>query len=859
MMLKKIFLSIIFSLITTTGAQASTHFQPFNIADYDTRELSRQELVEQIQTFIVRTLPKIDNCHERGEGEFQDVFCTNIYEADRIRLAYLLGYNAHLKPEAVTPNNKIRKLIFAKRHQGITESDIASAENPTFSSITQSDLDGEIPNPHKIKKKPYYSHLDANFKFGMATETALRSCALEGGGYSHFRLRTLNPQLNIPKDPNEQLTEHYYLIGCQDLKLVMRQFLSQSNINHILNHSPNLRWLNFNQSEKINLQLTQAEINRANDTILSDSEYQDAKSKCAMTGLQALLICPPMRAAGGFTQAGLNIIQKSMVLNPKFTNNRTKGGRVLYLSWIEFRNISNLILIIAFMLMITAYIANRQLDVYNLRKILPKFAVITILINASFLIMQVAVDISNLVGISMFNLISDTMPFDYDIMKTVSTVLAGGLVLGTVAVAPFITIAILIPVILSSVLSVLAMVVLLAFRDSAFIIILVLTPIALISLMFPQSDRFYQVWKKALWTILFIPPLIGIMFGSGKFLSGLLFQIGGLMQIFYIIPLGLQFYLIPKILINSIKNLPLIGNQVASTLAQVPDAVTNKYKSSEFHRQSISNFKAQRNRSILRAKFDKQHPYSSTAYLAANKLYHGKNQVIDRFVPGYKILTQAPDFDREAFQEMLDSANKLDPVVAKYYLMEKGIINVADRNKFEADKAKLPEQTRTQLQTMTNNNNPDQILSSLIKTSDDGEGDAQAVLNGFKQYLEQGGDYANINHILQITENNYKKEAKFTDAAQLKKVRDAAKTSKIDYQAASNHLQSLSDTDKINDTSSYFSTVTNWSKFKGFKDHSIEDKAFQQFITSPSGKAQLSKIKSQVSQNSQAVNYLSRF
>lgn len=850
------------ALLITYHAHASIHFQQFNLADYSTNQLSREELVSQIQTFTVRILPKIENCNERGEVEFQDIFCTNIYEADRIRLAYLLGYNANMQPQAIIQTNKIRKIIFPRDYGAITDTDTTGTEETEYTSGYKNDFDDSITNPHKIKKKPYYDHLSSDFKLGMAVENSLRSCAIENTGQSQLRLRVLNPQLGLKKDPNDS-TNSYALIGCQDMKLVLKQFLSQANINHILDHSPKIEWLNFTESEKINLQLSQQEIDQANSTILSDSEYQDIKSKCAVTGLQALLICPAMRATGGFIQAGLNIIQKSMVLNPKFTNSRTKGGHVLYLSWAEFRNISNLILIIGFMLMIAAYVTNRQLDLYQVRKMLPKFAIITILINVSFLMMQLAVDISNLTGKGLFDILSEVMPFDYDIMKTVSTVLAGGLLVGAVVIAPFIGIAMLIPVIISSMLSVVVMVVLLALRDSAFIILLVLTPPALISLMFPKSDRFYQIWKQSMWMILLIPPLVGFMFGSGKFLSGLMFRLGGLMQIFYIIPLALQFYLLPKILLNALKNLPLIGNQVTSTISKVPDIITDKYRSSEFHKQSVMNFKAKRNRSIMRAKFDKQHPLSSSAYLAANRLNQGKNQLLGKVVPGYDILTQAPDFDREAFQELVDNATKMDPNVAKYYLMEMDIMKKPNLSDYQKGLNSLSTEASTQLKTMLNNNNPDQIVSSLLKVSDDGEGDAEAMLQGFKQYLQNGGDYANLSSIAKIIEANYKKEAKFADAAQFNKINKAAKTSKVDYQAALNQLQQTSKADQIAITSDYFLTVNNWNKFKGFGQNSVEDKAFRQFFTDPStGKfnanrqAQFASIQTQAAQNNQANQYL---
>jgi hypothetical protein len=391
--------------------------------------------------------------------------------------------------------------------------------------------------------------------------------------------------------------------------------------------------------------------------------------------------------------------------------------------------------------------------------------------------------------------------------------------------------------------------------------LLVLTPVALISLLFPNSDRFYQVWKKSIWTILIIPPMIGLTFGSGKFLSGLMFQVGGLMQIFYIVPLAIQFYLLPKILLNSIKNLPLIGNQIASTLDKIPDGITDKYRSSEFHKQATINFKAKRSRSVKRAKFDKKHPLANSAYLAANKLNQGKNKVVDKFLPGYDTLMQAPAFDREAFEELVKNSYKMDPNVAQYYLKENDIMDKGLLNQYQKGLNSLSTEASTQLQTMLRNNNPDQILSSILKVSDDGEGDAQAILKGFNQYLERGGDYSNLSIIAKNVEDNYKKEGKFTDAAFLKNIRDDAKKSKkrIDYSEQLDVLQKMQPADQINLTADYFNSVSDWKKFKGFKAGDVQDAAFRKFMATPVGQAQLDKIRAQSAQNTNAANYLSQF
>ena len=222
---------------------------------------------------------------------------------------------------------------------------------------------------------------------------------------------------------------------------------------------------------------------------------------------------------------------------------------------------------------------------------------------------------------------------------------------------------------------------------------------------------------------------------------------------------------------------------------------------------------------------------------------------------------QAPAFDREAFEESVKNSYKMDPNVAQYYLKENDIMDKGLLNQYQKGLNSLSTEASTQLQTMLRNNNPDQILSSILKVSDDGEGDAQAILKGFNQYLERGGDYSNLSIIAKNVEDNYKKEGRFTDAAFLKNIRDDAKKSKkrIDYSEQLDVLQKMQPADQINLTADYFNSVSDWKKFKGFKAGDVQDAAFRKFMTTPVGQAQLDKIRAQSAQNTNAANYLSQF
>src|SRR5690606_18319380 len=79
-------------------------------------------------------------------------------------------------------------------------------------------------------------------------------------------------------------------------------------------------------------------------------------------------------------------------------------GGPLYNTWTKFRDIANVLFVIAFFVVIFSQATSVGLSSYGIKKLLPRVIAAAILVNLSFFICQIALDITNIVGVSIANL-----------------------------------------------------------------------------------------------------------------------------------------------------------------------------------------------------------------------------------------------------------------------------------------------------------------------------------------------------------------------------------------------------------------------------------------------------------------------
>lgn len=260
------------------------------------------------------------------------------------------------------------------------------------------------------------------------------------------------------------------------------------------------------------------------------------------------------------------------------------GNNGVYSAWSLFRNIANILFIIMFLIVIFSQLTGIGIDNYGIKRILPRLIVTAILVNFSFLICQLAVDLSNILGVGLKNLMvqfandnvsiavsSQAKPtFGNGTLTSVGGVIEM-LVLGFAAGAAayqLVGFAFIAPVVLALVGALVAVFfgfVLLGARQAAILILVVTSPVAFILYMLPNTNKLFQKWSKLFVDLLLVFPAVGLLIGGCYFASRVILLIDSDSFIFQLVGLILlcvpYFFIIPLVRgsLNAIGN---IGTQI---------------------------------------------------------------------------------------------------------------------------------------------------------------------------------------------------------------------------------------------------------------------------------------------------------
>lgn len=238
------------------------------------------------------------------------------------------------------------------------------------------------------------------------------------------------------------------------------------------------------------------------------------------------IICPTMTVVAGISDSALSVIISFLTIKPSILDMGSKTHE----AWSYFRNIANVLFAVMFMWVIFSQVSNVGISNYGIKKMLPKLIIGAILVNASFIICQGAVDLSNVLG----NTLSDF--FDRIAGSVQSTesaglgegfaaVIVGGLALtGALALA---FLAISVPTLLAVLLVLISVVVILIARQAIVILLIAISPIAFVAWLLPNTEGLFKKWLGLLKGMLVVFPIISLLYGAGKLASAILNNAAG--------------------------------------------------------------------------------------------------------------------------------------------------------------------------------------------------------------------------------------------------------------------------------------------------------------------------------------------
>ena len=256
------------------------------------------------------------------------------------------------------------------------------------------------------------------------------------------------------------------------------------------------------------------------------------------------ILCPIINQGGEFvTMIYEKMIEPFLVLDSGLFNRSEVGGNATYDAWTQFQTYANIAFIAVFLIVIFSQLTGYGIDNYGIKKILPKLIVSALMINLSYIICQLAVDIANIMGYGMKSILVNIgqvsigsmstaeAPTAHPAMATGATAILVGLV--ALLVVPAILskgTAILVPVfiaIISIVIAVFTLFCILAIRKAFAVVLVVISPMAFLCYMLPNTKKLFDKWFTAFKAVLIAFPICSAMVYGGQAVARILVQASG--------------------------------------------------------------------------------------------------------------------------------------------------------------------------------------------------------------------------------------------------------------------------------------------------------------------------------------------
>lgn len=322
--------------------------------------------------------------------------------------------------------------------------------------------------------------------------------------------------------------------------------------------------------------------------------------KCTGAGGMSWLVCEALEWMQDAVEGIYNdYVEPNLRLQPQLFSEDIDGGRSeTYEAWGYFRRFANICFVIFLLAVIFSQLTGVGIDNYGIKKILPKLIITAILVNLSFVICEIGVDLSNILGTSLKNMFSSLITGSITAFNGVNTgsgLAAVGILAGTGAAALTITAlftnpAGLLTLLISAIgvmISIFFLFILLAMREAAVVILVVIAPVAFVLYILPNTKKLFDKWLKFFEAMLLVYPICGLLVGGGDYVSRLLLKVNGASEfaMFTAMIVGIvPIFFIPMALKGAFAAMGKVGATLSGFGARVSGSATKKLKGSELNK-----------------------------------------------------------------------------------------------------------------------------------------------------------------------------------------------------------------------------------------------------------------------------------
>lgn len=312
----------------------------------------------------------------------------------------------------------------------------------------------------------------------------------------------------------------------------------------------------------------------------SQAEKKEPKStsKCSIPDV-GWIMCQALQFMGWIADQSFNLLSSMLEVEPVKEQINGQDSK-LHAAWKVSLGFANVVFVFAFIFMILSYVTSWGIGVYGLKSLAPRMLIAVLLVNLSFFLCGIAVDLSNILGGTLKNTLveltppasgtpnystwseltetvvsitpndesytkdnvpgasresegaqqSETPPAanqpsgaegaadDADLWPTQTTVLLAGATLVGGAVL-FANLSVLVPFMAAALVAIITVLIVLIIRQAVIICLIAISPVAIALYVLPNTKSWFNKWLDIFTKFLMIYPAVALVFGASYFAS----------------------------------------------------------------------------------------------------------------------------------------------------------------------------------------------------------------------------------------------------------------------------------------------------------------------------------------------------
>lgn len=259
----------------------------------------------------------------------------------------------------------------------------------------------------------------------------------------------------------------------------------------------------------------------------STSETTDTSTNTCQeqAGSLSWIICPVTNTIAVVVDSLYGFISEQLEVAPISNDSSSPIYRV----WQYMRDLTNIVFIIFILIVIYSQLTGVGLNNYGIKRVLPRLIIAVILVNLSFIICSLCVDVSNIIGgslVSFFESIQNDVFAGASINASqISWTEVAGSIIGGVGIAGLGIAAagglgavfwMLVLALLGALVSVAIGLITIGLRQGLISILIMASPLAFVAYLLPNTEKWFDKWKNLLARMLIFYPMFSFLFGAAR-------------------------------------------------------------------------------------------------------------------------------------------------------------------------------------------------------------------------------------------------------------------------------------------------------------------------------------------------------